>query len=102
MATCFTCPVDEILVASKWHERGFDCERKLDQPGTELIDYLHDVDELHVVIQGEMEITFGNTTLHPNPGEEVFVPAGTLHTVRNIGESDLHRLRGHFIPTDED
>ncbi len=97
MTTHFECPVDETEVARIWHERGFDCERKLDEIGLELVDYLHDVDELHVVLKGEMEISFGEITLHPAIGEEVFVPAGSLHTVKNVGSEPLQRLRGHFV-----
>ena len=97
MTAPYPIPVDETQVANDWRKRGYDCEHKLDDPGTELVDYLHDVDELHVVLEGEMEISFGQTTLHPDPGEEIFVPAGALHTVRNIGTSPLRRLRGHFV-----
>ena len=89
MTAPYPIPVDETQVANDWRKRGYDCEHKLDEPGTELVDYLHDVDELHVVLE--------DGTLHPDPGEEIFVPAGALHTVRNIGTSPLRRLRGHFV-----
>ncbi len=97
MTAPYSAPVNETQVANDWRRRGYDCEHKLDAPGTELVDYLHDVDELHVGLDGEREISFGKTTLHPAVGEEIFVPAGALHTVRNIGTTPLRRLRGHFI-----
>ena len=41
---------------------------------------LHDVDELVMLIEGEIEIEFEGTALRPDVGEEVVIPANARHT----------------------
>jgi uncharacterized cupin superfamily protein len=48
-------------------------------------DFVHPTDELVMLIEGELELRFGGRTLHPQPGEEILIPAGAPHTLRNLG-----------------
>ena len=68
-----------------WAKRGFSCIVWTDPPGQVWQDFVHEVDELVTLIEGEIELSFQGQTLRPGIGEEVFIPAGTRHTVRNIG-----------------
>ena len=72
-------------VRQDWADRGFSCDIWVDPPGQEWRDFVHPVDELVTLIEGEIELSFGGKTLRPAVGEEVFIPAGVAHTVRNVG-----------------
>ncbi|MFZ5557548.1 MAG: cupin domain-containing protein [Pseudomonadota bacterium] len=72
-------------VAAAWSARGFGFGVWEDPPGQVWSDYVHDVDELVMLAEGAIEISFGGRTLRPAAGEEVLIPAGASHTVVNVG-----------------
>ena len=74
-------------VAKAWKARGFSCAIWTDPPGQVWVDYVHAVDELVMLIDGDIELTIAGQTIRPQVGEEVFIPAGVSHTVRNIGQT---------------
>lgn len=82
-------------VEANWHARGFSCEVWTDPPGQVWADFVHDVDELVMVIDGDVEFEFNGKTLRPRPGEELLIPAGASHTVRNVGQTTSHWLFGY-------
>lgn len=77
--------IDKDVILSDWRQRGFVGGVWIDPPGQEWADYLHDVDELIMVLDGEMEVEMDGDVVRPEYGEEVLIPAGTKHTVRNVG-----------------
>lgn len=79
--------VDNGNPAEAWSKRGFGCEVWTDPPGMVWRDYVHETDELVMPIEGEVEFIIGGMTFHPKPGEELLIPAGTAHTVTNIGKT---------------
>ncbi|CAE6781507.1 hypothetical protein NSPZN2_40778 [Nitrospira defluvii] len=46
-------------------------------------------------IVGRLELEFGGRCVRPAPGEEVLIPAGVFHTVRNIGGTTAQWLYGY-------
>jgi quercetin dioxygenase-like cupin family protein len=56
---------------------------------------VHDVDEVVMTIEGEVEFEFSGKTTRPRPGEELMIPAGATHTVRNVGNSTSRGLFGY-------
>jgi mannose-6-phosphate isomerase-like protein (cupin superfamily) len=48
-------------------------------------DFVHDADELVVLLEGAIEVAFGGQCRRPRIGEEILIPARAEHTVRNIG-----------------
>ena len=72
-------------IQQAWAERGFSCTIWTDLPGQVWANFVHEVDELVTLIEGEIELSFQGQTLRPRIGEEVFIPAEARHTVRNIG-----------------
>lgn len=78
---------DVTRVESDWLSRGFSCEVWTDPPGQVWADFVHGVDELVMTIEGDVEFEFGGKTFRPRPGEELMIPAGASHTVRNVGNS---------------
>jgi mannose-6-phosphate isomerase-like protein (cupin superfamily) len=82
-------------VKQDWRARGFSCEVWTDAPGQVWADFVHDVDELVMVVDGDVEFEFNGKTLRPQPGEELLIPAGASHTVRNVGQTTSHWLFGY-------
>lgn len=82
-------------VQSDWHSRGFSCDVWNDPPGQTWEDYVHAVDELVMVLEGDVEFEFGGRILRPAVGEELLIPAGALHTVRNRGTTASRWLYGY-------
>ena len=66
-------------------QRGFSCALWTDPPGRGWADCVHPVDERLLPAEGEIERTVRGRTWRPALGEEVFIPAGVAHTVRNVG-----------------
>ena len=50
-----------------------------------MADFVYKTDELVFLAEGEIEIEIEGKSERPEIGEEVFIPANTLHTVRNMG-----------------
>lgn len=86
---------DRTQIADDWKSRGFSCELWTDPPGQRWEDFIHATDELVVVIEGEMEFEVEGEVTHPQPGEEVFIPAKAVHSARNIGNSTARCLFGY-------
>jgi quercetin dioxygenase-like cupin family protein len=72
-------------VPTDWRQRGFSCALWTDPPGRGWADFVHPVDERLLPVEGEIELTVQGRTWRPALGEEVFIPAGVAHTVRNVG-----------------
>ena len=56
---------DRTLIAADWHSRGFSCDLWTDPPGQRWEGFTHDVDELVLVLEGEMEFEFGGRATRP-------------------------------------
>jgi len=82
-------------ISENWNRRGFSCTEWEDPPGQVWEKYIHDVDELFMVIDGDVELVLDKKKLHPKPGEEVLIPANIYHSVRNIGTNTSHWLYGY-------
>ena len=81
-------------VRQDWRARGFSCDLRTDPPNQVWNNIVRKVDELAVVIEGEMEFELEGKKLHPKMHEEVFVPAHVPHTARNLGKTPAHYLYG--------
>ena len=77
--------MDLSHVRNDWEQRGFSCAVWTDPPGQVWADFVHEVDELVMLIEGEIELSFRGNTMRPKVGEEILIPAHASHTVKNIG-----------------
>jgi mannose-6-phosphate isomerase-like protein (cupin superfamily) len=77
--------VDLSRAPENWKARGFSCDVWSDGPGQVWADFVHATDELVMLIEGELEVELNGSTFRPPPGEEILIPAGVVHTVRNLG-----------------
>ncbi len=82
-------------VRAEWQSRGFSCDVWTDPPGQVWEDYRHSVDEVVIVREGDVEFDIAGKVRRPAPGEELFIPAGALHTVRNLGATTSRWLYGY-------
>jgi mannose-6-phosphate isomerase-like protein (cupin superfamily) len=87
--------VDIEAVRQDWQRRGFSCDLWIDPPGQVWRNFVHAVDELVLPIAGTIELEVGGKLVRPHIGEEVFIPAGTRHTVRNVGNEEARWLYGY-------
>ena len=86
---------DREQIAADWAARGFNCELWTDPPGQRWEDITHSTDEVVIVLGGEMEFEVEGRVHHPQPGEELLIPAGAVHSARNIGTTTARWLYGY-------
>jgi len=86
---------DIASVEAAWRARGFGCDLWTDPPGKVWKDYTHPVDELLMVVTGELEVEIDGLARRLKPGDEVFIPARALHTVRNVSGTSARWLYGY-------
>ncbi|MCG6872302.1 MAG: cupin domain-containing protein [Gammaproteobacteria bacterium] len=87
--------VDQRAIAREWAARGFHCELWMDPPGQCWEDYVHTMDELVLVVEGQVEFEVDGRLHHPAIGVELLIPAGTPHSVRNVGHNTSRWLYGY-------
>jgi mannose-6-phosphate isomerase-like protein (cupin superfamily) len=91
----FAAPVDQAAVAVDWRARGYSCGTFIDPPGQCWEGFLHDCNELVTVVEGRLEMVVAGETVTMGPGDEVFIPKGALHSVRNIHHDTSVWLYGY-------
>lgn len=86
--------IQQEQIAPLWTEKGFSCELWIDLPGAVWENQRHEADELLMPVTGLLEIDILGQLLRPDLGEEVLIPAGTSHSIRNLGRSTACWLYG--------
>src|SRR5436309_5510369 len=76
-------------VEQDWHSQGFSCGLWVDAPGQVWGDYVHSMDELRMVLEGELELEMQGRIFRPNQGEEVLIPARSEE--RRVGKEGSGR-----------
>lgn len=87
--------VDRGQVSKDWAACGFSCELWTDAPGQRWEDFRHATDELVMVLEGQMEFEVAGEIIHPSTGEELLIPAGAVHSARNVGDTTARWLFGY-------
>jgi mannose-6-phosphate isomerase-like protein (cupin superfamily) len=83
--------IDREQIAADWAKRGFSCDLWIDPPGQRWEDFTHATDELVVVVEFEI----AGRVCRPEVGEELLIPAGAVHSARNIGAITARWLYGY-------
>ena len=86
---------DRDQIAADWASRGFSCELWTDPPGRCWEDFTHAVDEVVIPLEGAVEFEVEGVISRPQPGEELLIPAGAVHSARNIGTTTNRWLFGY-------
>ncbi|GKS58373.1 hypothetical protein YTPLAS18_19000 [Nitrospira sp.] len=87
--------INRLVVEGSWHSRGFSCAVWVDPPGQVWEDYVHSTDELVMLIEGTLEFAIEGRVSRPEIGQEVCIPAGIRHSVRNVGGTTARWLYGY-------
>lgn len=82
-------------IEKDWAGRGFSVGVWEDPSGQVWENYVHDTDELFMVIEGKVELQMQGKRRVPKAGEEVLIPAGVTHSVRNLGDGLSRWLYGY-------
>jgi mannose-6-phosphate isomerase-like protein (cupin superfamily) len=90
-----TAELDEAAIEANWRSRGFSFGVWIDPPGQVWADFVHATDELVMLVDGRLELSFNGHTLQPGRGQEILIPAGASHTVVNIGATTNRWLYGY-------
>jgi quercetin dioxygenase-like cupin family protein len=91
----FPVPLDRNEVACEWGKRGYSCDLFVDPPGREWNDFVHAANELVTVVEGKLRLSIDDEEIVAEPGDEVFIPKGVCHSVKNISHSTTHWLYGY-------
>ena len=91
----FAAPVENETVAADWRARGYSCQLFVDPPGQEWNGFVHDTNEVVTVVEGRLEMEVAGETVVAEPGDEVFIPRGAVHSVRNIHHGTTRWLFGY-------
>lgn len=78
-----------------WAQRGFSFDVWTDPPGKVWEGYVHDVDELFMVIEGDVEMEMEGEKRHLKRGEEILIPRNMVHSIRNKGTTHSRWLYGY-------
>lgn len=81
-------PIDREAIEHDWNKRGFSFGIWCDEAGQIWENYVHDTDELFMLVEGEVELSIEGKTIIPKIGEEILIPANSKHTVKNIGKTE--------------
>lgn len=88
-------PTDREAVEAAWGARGFSCSLWIDPPEQVRKDFEHDVDELVLLVTGVAQIELGDQVVRLEAGDELMIPAGVRHTIRNCGSGPARWLHGY-------
>jgi len=87
--------IDLTQIENNWRARGFSFGIWTDPAGQLWKDYVHETDELFMVLEGDVELTMQGKTMLLKSGEEILIPARAVHTVRTKGPSGSRWLYGY-------
>jgi quercetin dioxygenase-like cupin family protein len=91
----FTVPLNREEVAQSWSQRGYSCDLFVDPPGREWNNFTHSTNELVTVVEGALRMTIEEEEVIAEPGDEVFIPRGACHSVKNIYHAMTKWLYGY-------
>ena len=80
--------MNQEQIRKEWELRGYSFGVFKDPPGQVWANFVHRTDELVVLAEGEIEIEIEGKSQQSQIGDEVFIPANAIHTVKNIGKTN--------------
>ena len=76
--------MDAKKIRQQWESQGLSFGIFRDSPGRVWPDFSHSTDELVILADGQIEIEVEGQMYRPMIGEEIFIPAQAIHTLRNV------------------
>jgi quercetin dioxygenase-like cupin family protein len=91
----FSVPLNREEVAQSWNQRGYSCGMFIDPPGREWNDFVHATNELVTVVEGKLRMIIDGEEMCAEPGDEVYIPKGARHSVKNTHHATTRWLYGY-------
>lgn len=91
----FAVPLNRVEVFRSWGDRGYSCDLFVDPPGREWNDFVHATNELVTVVEGKLQMVIDGKVCMAEPGDEVCIPKGACHSVKNIHHGTTKWLYGY-------
>jgi mannose-6-phosphate isomerase-like protein (cupin superfamily) len=91
----FPLPVQHEAVVRDWQARGYSCDWFVDPPGRAWLDFVHRTNELVTVVEGRLELSVGDQIFVLEPGDEVMIPRGAVHSMHNVYVGTTRWLYGY-------
>jgi quercetin dioxygenase-like cupin family protein len=66
-------------------------------PGVAFPRHTHPGDEIIYVLEGTLEYEIGGKRVTVRPGDGLFVPAGTIHSAKNVGSNQGAELATYVV-----
>ena len=88
---------EQERVRLRWGAQGFSCEIWIDPPDQVWKDFQHEVDKRALLLEGSAQIEMQGKAVRLQAGDELTIPAGTKHTVRNCGDGPARWLHGYRV-----
>ena len=82
-------------VEEQWEQEGFSCDLWVETAGSALTDFVHDLDQRILLIDGVLVVEMNDKVLRLHPGDLVCIPGGTRHTLRNVHDGTTRWLYGY-------
>lgn len=83
---------DEAELARQLEQEGYHVFRWTDPPGRTYEPHAHGEDQSHWIISGALALTVGGTEYVLTAGDRDYLPAGTIHSARVVGETPVTYL----------
>jgi len=91
----FANPVSAQDVREDWRQRGYSCQDFTDPPGRQWNDFVHETNEVVTVIEGRLRLLVAGGVHVVEPGDEVYIARGELHSVHNAHSGVTRWLFGY-------
>ena len=92
-----TTKLSRAQIQRQWADQGFSCDLWVETPGSALSDFVHDSEERILLLDGTLVIEMNDRVIRLEPGDEVQIPAGVRHTLRNVDAGTTRWLYGYEI-----
>ena len=85
----FSVPVSPTEVGQNWNKRGYSCKPHVAGKGWISRNHKHHSDEIVTVVKGHLALVVGEQRLEVTQGDELLIPANTMHRLENLHDGDL-------------
>jgi quercetin dioxygenase-like cupin family protein len=93
-----TQPPDARAMVHAMETEGYRVLEWSDRPGISYGGHRHEEDQSHLIISGQIEfVVEGHGTVTLGPGDRDYMPAGTMHSARVVGDEPVFYLIGSRI-----
>lgn len=87
-------PMTEKRLMGLMEREGYEVASYAYREGTEFPPHEHSHDKCDAVIEGVLRVTVGESSYDLNPGDRLYLPAGTRHSARVVGTKTVVSLDG--------